>query len=267
MLKRVQNWRVVFFLIFVLFSATACSTSVPESEAVTAISAVETDAIVEVVLAEVESRLAQQDVPFVEPTVDSAEIAAMVLAEVTAQLDQRTPAAAQTVDVNAITETVFEQVESRLEQQLETALAASNADIETALIRLYQQANPAVVYIVIPAGGSGSGFVYNADGYIVTNNHVVENGRNYEVVFSNGERRRAELVGRDVDSDLAVIKVDRLPDGVEPLPLAELDGIQVGQFVVAIGNPFGEQGSMSLGIISGLDRSLRSQRGRTAGSS
>jgi 2-alkenal reductase len=101
----------------------------------------------------------------------------------------------------------------------------------------------------------------------VTNNHVVENGRNYEVVFSNGERRRAELVGRDVDSDLAVIKVDQLPDGIEPLPLTEADEIQVGQFVVAIGNPFGEQGSMSLGIISGLGRSLPSQRGSSLGSS
>jgi S1-C subfamily serine protease len=92
-------------------------------------------------------------------------------------------------------------------------------------------------------------------------------GRRYEVVFADGERLQATLVGADADSDLAVIKVDELPDGVEPLPLADADSIQVGQFAIAIGNPFGEQGSMSLGIISGLGRSLRSQRETTALSS
>jgi S1-C subfamily serine protease len=69
-----------------------------------------------------------------------------------------------------------------------------------------------------------------------------------------------------VDSDLAVLKVDDLPEGVEPLPLAEAGSVQVGQFVVAIGNPFGEQGSMSFGIVSGLGRSLPSQRSQTTGS-
>jgi len=95
---------------------------------------------------------------------------------------------------------------------------------------------------------------------------VVALGRDYEVVFADGERRRATLVGSDIDSDLAVIKVDALPEGVTPLPLAEANGVQVGQLSVAIGNPFGERGSMSLGIISGLGRSLRSQRETTTGS-
>jgi 2-alkenal reductase len=140
-------------------------------------------------------------------------------------------------------------------------------DLETALIDLYRRANPAVVYIVVPPIGSGSGFVYNDDGYIVTNNHVVEIGSGYEVVFATGERRSAELIGRDVDSDLAVIRVEQLPVGVRPLPLSSSAELEVGQFVVAIGNPFGEQGSMSLGIISGLDRSLSSQRDTVSGSS
>lgn len=140
------------------------------------------------------------------------------------------------------------------------------ADLQAALVSVYQRVNPAVVYILVPPLGSGSGFVYGADGYIVTNHHVVSGGRSYEVVFANGERRRARLVGSDVDSDLAVLKVDALPEDVEPLPLAEPGGLQVGQFVVAIGNPFGEQGSMSFGIVSGLGRSLPSQRGQTGGS-
>ena len=118
----------------------------------------------------------------------------------------------------------------------------------------------------MPFVGSGSGFVYSAEGYIVTNSHVVADADTFEVVFANGQRESADLIGADVDADLAVIKVDELPGGVEPLPLAEPGNLRVGQFVAAIGNPFGEQGSMSLGIVSGLDRSLRSQREGGVGS-
>jgi S1-C subfamily serine protease len=143
---------------------------------------------------------------------------------------------------------------------------AESADLQETLVNLYQQVNPAVVYILVPLG-SGSGFVYSEDGYIVTNNHVVAGSNQFEIVFANGERRTARLVGSDVDSDLAVLQVNDLPDGVRPLPLAAADNIQVGQFVIAIGNPFGEQGSMSLGIVSGLGRSLVSQRGLENGSS
>ena len=145
-------------------------------------------------------------------------------------------------------------------------LAASGDSLQADLIAVYRQTNPAVVYIIIPDVGSGSGFVYDADGYIVTNDHVVEDGSSYEVAFANGDRQSAQLIGYDAGSDLAVLKVDQLPDGIRPLTLAADDTLQVGQFVIAIGNPFGEQGSMSFGIVSGLDRSLQSQR-TTSGSS
>jgi len=151
----------------------------------------------------------------------------------------------------------------------ESTLAAEQTEAESlqqTLIDLYREANPAVVYIIV-GSGSGSGFLYSQEGYIVTNHHVVSAGRSYEVVFSNGNRTQGTLVGADADSDLAVLQADEVPDGVEPLPMADADEIQVGQLVAAIGNPFGEQGSMSLGIVSGLDRSLRSQRSATAGSS
>ncbi len=141
------------------------------------------------------------------------------------------------------------------------APALSVDGLEVRLMDLYQRVNPSVVFVLVPPFGSGSGFVFSNEGHIVTNNHVVEDGNNYEVVFSNGERRRASLVGADLDSDLAVIKVDDLPEGVQALPLAEPNSVKVGQFAVAIGNPFGEQGSMTLGIVSGLGRSLPSQRG------
>lgn len=138
-------------------------------------------------------------------------------------------------------------------------------DLEEMLVEVYEKANPSVVYIITSLG-SGSGFVYSQDGHIVTNNHVVEGSRSFEVVFSTGDRRSARLIGADTDSDLAVIQVEELPDGVFPLSLAAHDEFKVGQFVVAIGNPFGEQGSMSWGIISGLGRSLPSQRATTQGS-
>jgi S1-C subfamily serine protease len=144
------------------------------------------------------------------------------------------------------------------------SLGQQTESFQDTLIRLYQAVNPSVVYIIVSSSSSGSGFVYSEEGHIVTNHHVATAGRDLEVVFAGGERMEATLVGADADSDLAVIKVDGLPDGAKPLPLAETDGTQVGQFAIAIGNPFGEQGSMSLGIVSGLGRSLRSQRATTA---
>ena len=117
------------------------------------------------------------------------------------------------------------------------------------------------------ATGSGSGFVYDAKGDIITNSHVVAGSRAFEVVFASGGRQSASLVAAGADADLAVIQVEALPEGVEPLPLAASGDLAVGQFLVAIGNPFGEQGSMSLGIVSGLSRSLPSQRELTSSSS
>lgn len=141
------------------------------------------------------------------------------------------------------------------------------ADLEARLIQLYELVNPSVVHILVYRSqndqfplGSGSGFVYDSQGHITTNNHVVQDGNVFEVVFADGSRRLADVVGLDVDSDLAVIKVDNLPEGAVPVTLGSSDNVRVGQLVIAIGNPFGEQGSMSLGIVSGLGRSLESQR-------
>ncbi len=139
--------------------------------------------------------------------------------------------------------------------------------LEQRLVELYQRVNPSVVHILVYSGrndafplGSGSGFVFDTDGRIVTNNHVVEDGNEFEVVFADGTRLWADVLGTDVDSDLAVIQLESVPTNLTPVGLGNSDQVRVGQFVIAIGNPFGEQGSMSLGIISGLDRSLESQR-------
>jgi len=140
-------------------------------------------------------------------------------------------------------------------------------ELEQRLIDLYGLVNPSVVHILVYTSredplplGSGSGFIFDSNGHIVTNNHVVEDGGEFEVIFSDGSRRRADVIGRDVDSDLAVIEVESLPGSYTPVSLGNSDNLRVGQLVIAIGNPFGEQGSMSMGIVSGLGRSLQSQR-------
>jgi 2-alkenal reductase len=100
--------------------------------------------------------------------------------------------------------------------------------------------------------------VLNEEGYIVTNNHVVAPAERITVIFYNRIEAEAEIVGLDADSDLAVIKVDSLPEGVRPLTLGNSDEVEEGQWAVAIGNPFGLGGSITLGIVSGTGRSIPS---------
>ena len=114
------------------------------------------------------------------------------------------------------------------------------------LVTLYQQLNPGVVSIQVLAQrgsssgqGAGSGFILDDSGYIVTNNHVVSGATQVIVIFYEDTGVEAEVVGTDADSDLAVLKVDALPDGAHSLPLGNSDQVQVGESVVAIGNPFG----------------------------
>jgi serine protease Do len=102
----------------------------------------------------------------------------------------------------------------------------------------------------------GSGFVWDQQGHIVTNNHVVSGADKIEVTFSDGTTVPATLVGADPDSDLAVVKVDVSADKLHPVQLADSKSIQVGQLAIAIGNPFGLEGSMTTGIVSGVGRSL-----------
>ncbi len=112
--------------------------------------------------------------------------------------------------------------------------------------------------------GQGSGFVIDDVGHIVTNFHVVDGADRIVVVFSDGFSSDAEVVGTDPNSDLAVIKVAELPEGINPLALANSETLRVGQTVLAIGNPFGLQGTMTTGIVSALGRTLPSQA-RTVG--
>lgn len=107
-----------------------------------------------------------------------------------------------------------------------------------------------------PSASSGSGFVWDTEGHIVTNNHVVEDGDVIRVNFFDGRSVVADLVGADADSDLAVLKVDLPAEELVPISVSDSTQIKVGQIAVAIGNPFNLQSSMTTGIVSGIGRSL-----------
>jgi len=106
----------------------------------------------------------------------------------------------------------------------------------------------------------GSGFVYDTNGHIITNNHVVSGGGRLDVTFPDGTVYRASLIGSDPFTDLAVLYVEEVPqEKLVPLPLADSSAIRVGEQVAAIGNPFGLSGSMSAGIVSGVGRLIPAQ--------
>lgn len=148
---------------------------------------------------------------------------------------------------------------------------SSSSDLisqQDALISLYEAVSPGVVSILVETqqgGGQGSGFVIDKEGHIVTNYHVVQDATYMEVSFASGLKTTAEVVGVDTDSDLAVIKANAPPEALHPLPLGDSDALQVGQIVVAIGNPFGLSGSMSTGIVSSLGRTLDSLNASPSG--
>jgi len=125
--------------------------------------------------------------------------------------------------------------------------------LDGSLEALYQQVIPGVV--AIDTGTSlGSGFVFDGEGHVVTNQHVVEGVSEVEVSFSSGYKAYGTVIGFDADADIAVIKVNAPSEEIHPLAIGDSSLLNVGQPVVAIGNPFGLSGTMTLGIVSGLGR-------------
>ena len=155
-----------------------------------------------------------------------------------------------------------------------TSAIGSLSGLESTLEDIYTQVNPAVVNISVvqkqdtTLGGLpdspfstpqysaalGSGFLWDKTGNIVTNNHVIADADNITVTFYDGTEVPGKVIGTDSDSDLAVVKVDMPALQIQPVTLADSTQLKVGQLAIAIGNPFGLEGTMTVGIVSGLGR-------------
>jgi len=146
---------------------------------------------------------------------------------------------------------------------------------EMATIELFENAAPSVAFIntsnyrrdywsrdisEIPRG-SGSGFVWDNDGHIVTNYHVIENADKATVTLADGQTHDADLVGYAPEKDLAILKIDIATDKLSPIPIGTSEDLLVGQFVFAIGNPFGLDQTLTTGVISALGREIKSPTG------
>lgn len=145
-------------------------------------------------------------------------------------------------------------------------------DLEQQTIDQFERLAPSVVYVTnigvrrigfsrdvtsIPQG-SGSGFIWDKNGTIITNFHVVNGASDVEVTLADGSVWKAKPVGFEPEKDLAVIKIEAPADQLKPIPVGKSNGLKVGQHVMAIGNPFGFDHTLTTGVISGLDREIRS---------
>jgi S1-C subfamily serine protease len=140
---------------------------------------------------------------------------------------------------------------------------------ESINVRIYRQASPAVANILtkateydffmdpVPVEGAGSGFVIDPRGYILTNNHVVVGAQSIEVVLGDKSRSPAKLIGADQRNDVALIKIDPKGKQLSTLPLGDSSKLQVGQKVLAIGDPFGFQSTLTTGVVSALGRTVQ----------
>ncbi len=151
-------------------------------------------------------------------------------------------------------------------------------DLEEQLItRVYEQVGPSVVHItsraiqanpiqgIVPQEGTGSGFIFDKEGHIVTNFHVIQQAQTVQVALQNGASVPARVVGVDPLNDLAVLQVDVPPEELTPVTLGDSEHLRVGQRVIAIGNPFGLERTLTTGVVSAVGRTLNTGEGRVLG--
>jgi S1-C subfamily serine protease len=164
------------------------------------------------------------------------------------------------------------QVEAVGEQKETPKEAPSSSGLteeEARTVKIYRQAAPAVANIItqaveydffenaVPVEGAGSGFVIDPRGYVLTNNHVVVGSQNIQVTLGDRSRYTAKLVGADPRNDIALLKIDPKSKAIAALPLGDSAALQVGQSVLAIGNPFGFSSTLTKGVISALGRTVQ----------
>lgn len=169
---------------------------------------------------------------------------------------------------------------NRLNPEAEPRAITARGDLaatENNTIEIFRSASPAVVHITttelrrnffslnvyeIPQG-TGSGFIWDKEGRLVTNYHVIEDASRVEVTLADNSTWKGELVGVAPDKDLAVLQIAAPPEKLHPIPLGESHNLQVGQSVYAIGNPFGLDQTITAGIVSALNREIKTVTGRT----
>ncbi len=149
---------------------------------------------------------------------------------------------------------------------------AGLTDEETINVRVYRAASPAVANIItraveydffmdaVPVEGAGSGFVIDPEGYVLTNFHVVQGAQSIEVTLGDRSRYAAKYIGADQRNDVALIKIDPKGRKLTALPLGDSSALQIGQHVLAIGNPFGFQSTLTTGVVSALGRTVQTSQ-------
>jgi S1-C subfamily serine protease len=179
--------------------------------------------------------------------------------------------AVTTVSITAILAILFAWMGPGIEGVTSPAAAAALFD-EEQVHQIYDRVSPAIAEVSVDQRtgdshtqiGFGSGFLVDQEGHIATNNHVVEGGDRVRVSFPNGAQATASVLGRTPANDLALLKVDpAVVAGIEPVELGDSSLVRPGQLAIAIGSPFQLEGSITVGVISGIDRSLPSHLGRS----
>ena len=157
------------------------------------------------------------------------------------------------------------------------AVAEGMFTLEQEIIDVYDSVGLGVVNITnrsyaydffmrpVPQEGSGSGIIYDQEGHVITNYHVIEDATELLVTLPDETTVEAQIVGADPANDLAVLKIDAAPDLLHPVPLGQSSDLRVGQFVIAIGNPFGFERTLTVGVVSALGRVIESPDERFIG--